>query len=100
MPKVGPGRLPESEKKSIKTDIWASVCPLGVPLQPRITKMVSQDQQRSSEVSKIAGLGRSNTPFAFSSAVKQSSLPASKGAGGRGEAFKYSPPPFRGAGRA
>ena len=40
--KVGPRRLPKSTLKSIKTDIWASVCPLGVPLDPRITKMVSQ----------------------------------------------------------
>ena len=42
VPKVGPRRLPKSTLKSIKTDIWASVCPLGVPLDPRITKMVSQ----------------------------------------------------------
>ena len=32
----------ECALKSIKMDIWASVCPLGVPLDPRITKMVSQ----------------------------------------------------------
>ena len=42
VPKVGPRRLPKSTLKSIKMDIWASVCPLGVPLDPRITKMVSQ----------------------------------------------------------
>ena len=35
-------RLSKSTLKSIKTDIWATVCPLGVPLDPRITKMVSQ----------------------------------------------------------
>ena len=40
--KVGPRRLPKSIKKSIKTDIWASECLLGVPLDPRITKMVSK----------------------------------------------------------
>ena len=40
--KMDPRRLPKSILKSIKTDIWASVCPLGVPLDPRITKMVSQ----------------------------------------------------------
>jgi hypothetical protein len=39
---VGPRRLPKSTLKSIKIDIWASVCPLGVPLDPRITKIVSQ----------------------------------------------------------
>ena len=37
VPKVGPRRLPESILKSIKMDIWASVCLLGVPLE-----MVSQ----------------------------------------------------------
>ena len=42
VPKVGPRRHPKSTLKSIKTDIWASVCPLDVPLDPRITKMISQ----------------------------------------------------------
>ena len=52
VPKVGPKRLPKSNLKSIKMYIWAlrsikmyiwaSVCPLGAPLHPRITKMVSQ----------------------------------------------------------
>ena len=44
VPKVGPERLPKFQKKSIKikTDIWSSVCPLGVPLDPRITKIVSK----------------------------------------------------------
>ena len=42
VPKVDPKRVPKSILKSIKVDIWASVCPLGVPLDPRITKMVSQ----------------------------------------------------------
>ena len=40
--KVNPMKLPKSILKSIKVDIWASVCPLGVPLDPRIIKMVSQ----------------------------------------------------------
>ena len=42
VPKVNPKRLPKSTLKSIKVDIWASVCPLGVPLDPRLNKMVSQ----------------------------------------------------------
>ena len=42
VPEVGPGRLPKSILKSIKINIWASVCPLSVSLNPRITKMVSQ----------------------------------------------------------
>ena len=40
--KVGPRRLPKCTLKSIKIDIWASVCPLGVPLDHRITKMMFQ----------------------------------------------------------
>ena len=42
VPKMDPSRLSKSTLKSIKTNIWATVCPLGVPLDPRITKMVSQ----------------------------------------------------------
>ena len=42
VPKMDPRRLSKSTLKSIKTDIWVTVCPLGVPLDPRITKMVSQ----------------------------------------------------------
>ena len=42
VPKVDPKRLPKSILKSIKVNIRASVCPFGVPLDPRITKMVSQ----------------------------------------------------------
>ena len=41
VPKVGPKGLPKSTLKSIKVDIWVSVCPLGVPLDPRIIKIVS-----------------------------------------------------------
>ena len=40
--KVTPRRLPKCTLKSIKMNIWASVCPMGVPLDPRITKMVSR----------------------------------------------------------
>ena len=40
--KVGPRRFPKSIQKSIKMEIWASVRPVGVPLDPRITKMVSR----------------------------------------------------------
>ena len=39
---------PQIQSKSLKTDIWASVWPLGVPLDPRITKMVSQVLRKSS----------------------------------------------------
>ena len=55
--KVGPERLPKFKKKSIKTDIWASVCPLSVPKDPRITKMVP-------EVPKMEPQGLQNNEFA------------------------------------
>ena len=42
VPNMDPGRLSKSILKSIKSDIRATVCPLGVPLDPSITKMVSQ----------------------------------------------------------
>ncbi len=42
VPKVGPRRLPKCILKWIKIDIWPSVCPFGVPLDPMITKMVPQ----------------------------------------------------------
>ena len=40
--KVDPRRLPKWILKSIKIDIWPSMCPLGAPLDPMITKMVPQ----------------------------------------------------------
>ncbi len=40
--KVAPRRLPKCTLESIKIDIWPSVCPLGAPLDPMITKMVPQ----------------------------------------------------------
>jgi hypothetical protein len=42
VPKVGPRSSPKYTLKWIKVDISASVCPLDVPLDPRITKMMSQ----------------------------------------------------------
>ena len=44
--KMDPRRLPKSILKSIKTDIWTPRCPLGVPLDHRIIKMVSQVPQK------------------------------------------------------
>ena len=57
-PKVNPRRLPKSTLKSIKLDLRASVCPLGVPLDPRITKMVSQ-------VPKMESQGLQNNRFGY-----------------------------------
>ncbi len=56
--KVGPRRLPKSTLKSIKLDLWASMCPLGVPLDPRITKMVSR-------VPKMEPQGLQNDSFGY-----------------------------------
>ena len=40
--KVGPRRLPKYTLKLIKVSIWTSRCPMGVPVDPWITKMVTQ----------------------------------------------------------
>ena len=42
VPTVGPRRLPKCTLKSIKFDIWPSVCPLGAPPGPMNTEMVPQ----------------------------------------------------------
>ena len=42
VPKVGPRRFPKWIQKSIKIDIWPSVCPLGAPLDPMTTEIVPQ----------------------------------------------------------
>ena len=49
VPKVGPRRLPKCILKSIKIDIWPSVCPLAVPLDAMITKMVPQVHKTNPE---------------------------------------------------
>ena len=36
----GPRRLPKGILKSIKMNTWTPMCPLGVPLDPWITKVV------------------------------------------------------------
>ena len=45
-PQSGSQELLKSTLKSIKVDIWTSVCPLGIPLDPRITKMVSHPPKK------------------------------------------------------
>ena len=62
--KMDPRRLPKSNLKSIKIDIWASMCLLGAPLGPRITKMVPQGTQKgTSEVTKIIDFRRKSDPI-------------------------------------
>ena len=84
--KVGPRRLPKWTLKSIKIDIWPSVCPLGAPLDPMITKMVPQVPKIKPEGSQNDHFRYKNHPFQQPTSQQ---LPASKGAGGRGEALKY-----------
>ena len=50
--KLGPRRLPKWTLKSIKIEIWPSVCPLGAPLDPMITKMVPQVPKMKAECVK------------------------------------------------
>ena len=50
---MGPRKLPKFILKSIKIDIWASVCLLGAPLGPRMTKMVSKGPKKGFKVTKI-----------------------------------------------
>ena len=61
--KVGSRRIPKCTLKSIQIDIWASVCPLGVPLDPRITKMMSQ-------VPKMEPQGLQNDSFWYKKLTK------------------------------
>ena len=56
--KVGSRWLPKCTLKSIKMNIWPPVCPLGVPLDPRITKMMSQ-------VPKMEPQGSQNDSFSY-----------------------------------
>ena len=48
----------------MKTDIWAAVCPLGVTLDPRITKMVSQVLRKSSRRRQNHSLSYKEQPIA------------------------------------
>ena len=59
----GSQEVSKSTLKSIKTDIWATVCPLGVPLDLRIIKMVSQVLKRSLKVSKMTNLHVKSDPL-------------------------------------
>ena len=89
VPKVGPGRLPKCILKSIKIDIWPSVCPLGAPLDPMITKMMPQLPKIDREGLQNDSLRHKKQPFQQPTSQQ---LPASKGAGGRGEALKFGAP--------
>ena len=48
-------RVPKSLMKSIQIEIWASRCPLGVPVDLWITKMVTQGGKLNLQVFKMTG---------------------------------------------
>ena len=89
MPKVVPRKLLKWISKSIKIYIWPSVCPLGAPLDPMITKMVPQVPKIKREGLQNDSLRHKKHPFQQPTSQQ---LPASKGAGGRGEALKFGAP--------
>ena len=61
--KVGPRRLPKCILKSIKIDIWPSLCPLGAPLEPMITKKVPQVPKTKPEGLQYDSFKCKNTKF-------------------------------------
>ena len=84
--KVGPRRLPKSTLKSIKLDLWASMCPLGVPWTPGSPKWCPGYPKWSLKVPKMTVLGIKSDPFHL---LTSHQLPVDRGAGGRGEALGY-----------
>ena len=83
--KVSLRRLPKCTLKSIKIDIWPSMCPLGAPLDPMITKMVPQ-------VFKIKPEGVQNDSFTYNkssiSAANQPAAPCIQGGRRHGRSLK------------
>ena len=94
---MNPKRLPKWIQKSIKIDSWTPMCPLGVPLDPWITKVVPRVPKMEPQVSKMTVSIIKSNPVLQSTSHQ---FPASKGAGGRGEAFKSAAPLAEVAGRA
>ena len=86
---MNPRRLPKCTLKSIKINIWPSVCPLGAPLGPMITKMVPQVPKTNPEGLQYDSFR--NKKYQFLQPTSQQ-LPVFKGAGGRGEALKFGAP--------
>mgnify|MGYP002811515280 CR=1 FL=1 len=84
--KVGPRRPPKWTLKSIKMDSWTSRCLLGVPVDPWVTKMVTQD-------TKMEPRGLQNDSFGYKKwpilRVIQSSVAcSSKGGRRQGRSLK------------
>ena len=84
--KVGPRRLPKCTLKSIKIKIWPPVCPPGGPLDPRITKMVSQVPKMEPQGFKMTVFSLESDPFQQSTSQQ---LLADRGPAAGGEALEY-----------
>ena len=85
---MGPRRLPKCILKSTKMDTWTSRCLLDVPVDPWITKMVTQDTKMEPRGLQNDSLGYKKLAI---SAVNKSAVnlsTAARGAGGRGEALR------------
>ena len=82
----GSQETPKMTRNSIKMDTWTSKCLLGVPVDPWITKMVTQGTQNGAKVSKMIILAIKSD---LAQQPTSQQFPAAKGAGGRGEAYKY-----------
>ena len=74
--RVGPRRLPTWTLKSIKIDIWPSVCPLGAPLDPMTTEMVPQVPKIQPEDLQNDNLRYKKTPI---SVANQPAAPCIQG---------------------
>ena len=83
--KVGPRRLPKWTLKSIKIDIWPSMCPLGAPLDPMITKMVPQVPKIQPEGVQNDNLRYKETPVSI---ANQPPAPCIQGGRRQGRSLK------------
>ena len=70
-------------------DPWTPMCPLGVPLDPWITKVVPRVPKMEPQGLQMTVSGIKSDPVPQSTSQQ---FPASKGAGGRGEALKFGAP--------
>ena len=92
--KVGPRRLPKCTLKSIKIDIWPSVCPRDAPLDPMITKMVPQVPKIQPEGLQNDNLRYKRTPVSI---ANQPAAPCIQGGRRQGRSLKIRRTPRRGA---
>ena len=86
---------PKVHRKSMKIKPGPQGVPFGVPVDPWVTKMVTQGQKSGPQGTKMEPQGLPNHSFGSSKSSCQQStcqqLPVQRGAGGRGEALRYPP---------